>query len=291
MKNEINNDLSGYKATLSRNVLLLLKPLVRILLRAGIGFANFAEWAKFAYVEVAEEDFTLDNRNQSTSRIAILTGLHRKEVARIRNGLKQEIPAFTAQPANRGERVVHAWLKEPGYTDETGAAKVIPLTGQGLSFEKIAQKASGDIHTTTVLDELLRINAVKIVDGNHLQLNTQAYIPEAHSNEQLDIFGQSVNDLISTLDHNINPESPKLRLQRTVSYHHLSPAVLDDFQQFSRHESEKLLLTLNDWLATHDLTPEEQKSAEIQYRAGIGIYYFAERNLDKQVLETGEQHD
>ena len=182
-------------------------------------------------------------------------------------------------------------LQEPGYTDETGAAKVIPLTGQGLSFEKIAQKASGDIHTTTVLDELLRINAVQIVDGNHLQLNTQAYIPEAHSNEQLDIFGQSVYDLISTLDHNINPESPTLRLQRTVAYHHLSPEVLEDFQQFSHHESEKLLLTLNDWLAKHDLTPEQQKSVEIQYRTGIGIYYFAERNLDTQVLETGEQHD
>jgi len=291
MENEIKQNVTGYKANLSRNILLLLKPLVRILLRAGIGFANFAEWAKFAYVEVAEEDFTLDNRNQSTSRIAILTGLHRKEVARIRNSLKQESPEFTAQPANRGERVVHAWLKEPGYTDETGAAKVIPLTGQGLSFEKIAQKASGDIHTTTVLDELLRINAVQIVDGNHLQLNTQAYIPEAHSAEQLDIFGQSVYDLISTLDNNINPESPKRRLQRTVAYHHLSPESLVDFQQFSLHESEKLLLTLNEWLAIHDLSPEQQKSTKTQYRAGIGIYYFDERNPETQVLEKGKQND
>jgi len=286
-KNEENQ--SSYNERLSKAVLLLLKPLVRILLRAGIGFANFAEWAKFAYIEIAEDEFALNNRSQSTSRIAILTGMHRKEVARIRNELKHDNPEFSSQPANRAERVVHAWLKEADYLDEHGAPKVIAITGSVPSFDKLAQKSSGDIHTTTVLEELLRIDAVTLVGEGEIRLNTKGYFPEAHSNEQLDIFGQSAFDLLSTLDNNIDPDSSSLKLQRSVTYHHLTPEVLEQFQQFSRLESEKFLNTLNDWLSKHDLTQEQQQKTSAHYRAGIGVYYFDERNPETAELGTGER--
>ncbi len=264
--------------SLSRNFLLLLKPLVRVLLRTGIGFATFAEWVKFAYVDIAEKEFTLEGRPQSTSRIAILSGLHRKEVARIRSSLSQAEPSFANVPANRAERVINAWLRETGYQDEKGKAKIIPLTGADISFEELSKLASGDIHTATILDELLRIASVEIIEGNQLRLITQGYIPQATSPQQLDIFGQSAYDLLATLDNNINPHSTERRLQRSVAYKHLPPEVLDEFQQFSRAEGEKLLVKLNSWLAERDLSPAQQEQADIQYRAGVGIYYFEEEN-------------
>ena len=61
----------------------LLKPLIRILLRNGVGFDEFAEIGKAVYVDVASTEFKVPHRKMSQARIAILTGLTRKEVARL----------------------------------------------------------------------------------------------------------------------------------------------------------------------------------------------------------------
>jgi hypothetical protein len=61
----------------------LLKPLVRILIRNSVSFAEFSEIAKDVYVEVASSDFQLPDKNMTQGRIAILTGLTRKEVNRL----------------------------------------------------------------------------------------------------------------------------------------------------------------------------------------------------------------
>src|SRR5215471_5572066 len=60
----------------------LLQPLVRILIRNGVSFSELSEILKNVFVEVAERDFSLPARKISQSRIAILTGLTRKEVAK-----------------------------------------------------------------------------------------------------------------------------------------------------------------------------------------------------------------
>ena len=61
----------------------LLRPLVRILIRNSVSFAEFSEIAKDVYVEVAARDFRLPEKNMTQGRIAILTGLTRKEVNRL----------------------------------------------------------------------------------------------------------------------------------------------------------------------------------------------------------------
>ena len=66
-------------------VVRLLKPLVRILLRNGIPFGVFEELARWTYVDVAFQESSLPGRKLTDSRVAILTGLSRKEVSRLKN--------------------------------------------------------------------------------------------------------------------------------------------------------------------------------------------------------------
>jgi hypothetical protein len=58
-----------------------MTPLVRILLKNGVSFAEFAELLKNVFVDVAERDLGMPGRRPSQARVAILTGLSRKEVA------------------------------------------------------------------------------------------------------------------------------------------------------------------------------------------------------------------
>ena len=62
----------------------LLRPLVRITLRQGLSAEAFEEVVRRVYVDVAEKDFALAGKKQTTSRIGVLTGLNRKEVARLK---------------------------------------------------------------------------------------------------------------------------------------------------------------------------------------------------------------
>jgi hypothetical protein len=68
----------------------LLRPLVRILIRNGIAFGEFADIAKEVYVDVAATDFQVPHKKMSQSRISILTGLTRKDVSRIKSQKKKQ---------------------------------------------------------------------------------------------------------------------------------------------------------------------------------------------------------
>ena len=61
----------------------LLRPLIKILIRNGVSFSELSEVAKETYVHVASTDFKVPHRKMSQARIAILTGLTRKEVNRL----------------------------------------------------------------------------------------------------------------------------------------------------------------------------------------------------------------
>ena len=65
---------------------LIFRPIARILLLAGITWKEIAEVCKATLVEVATDDFGIKGRPTNVSRVAILTGFTRKEVARLRTG-------------------------------------------------------------------------------------------------------------------------------------------------------------------------------------------------------------
>ena len=61
----------------------ILRPVVRILLRNGITANVFQELARKVFVDVAYEEFGIEGKNQTLARVSVITGLNRKEVARL----------------------------------------------------------------------------------------------------------------------------------------------------------------------------------------------------------------
>src|SRR5689334_12352533 len=59
-------------------------PLVKLLLHRGIGYASFADLLKKVFVQVATREFPLHGKPDTDSRIHILTGIHRRDVKRLR---------------------------------------------------------------------------------------------------------------------------------------------------------------------------------------------------------------
>ena len=96
----------------------LLRPLVRLCIRSGMTFPALAQLLRELFVNVAEHDFALDGKEQTDSRVSLLTGIHRKEVARLRGAGTpvNETPATLS----RTSAIIARWMAAPEFTDKAG---------------------------------------------------------------------------------------------------------------------------------------------------------------------------
>jgi hypothetical protein len=261
------------QTVLSAAVARLLRPLVRLLLRHGVSYGTFADIAKQVFVGVATEDFALKGRKQSVSRVSLLTGLTRKEVARI-----QELPPpqdrEIEEQHNRAARVIGGWLRDPDFLDADGAPLPLPIDKGEHCFAALVRRHSGDVPVRAVLDELLRVGAVDKVERGRIRLRTRGYVPQASAAEKLHMLGTDVEALIATIDHNLDPESKEPLLQRKVMYDNLPDEVLEALRRRAARQGQELLLALNDWMAEHDRDATPDVKGTGRNRAGVGVYYF-----------------
>ena len=67
-----------YRAQLVHTLRKVLKPLVRILFRAGVRFDEFIELLRGIYVEMVVADAAAAEKRVTAGRISILTGVPKK---------------------------------------------------------------------------------------------------------------------------------------------------------------------------------------------------------------------
>ncbi len=260
---------------LSAVVLRILRPLVRILLRNGVSYGTFADLAKGVYIDVARQEFSIGDRKQSTSRVSILTGLSRKEVTRVRK-LQRPNDQRSAEQYNRAARVIAAWLREPDFIDAEGQPAILPMSGGGASFSELVRRFSGDIPARAIRDELMRVGALEQLEDGRIRLLARAYIPKASEVDKIHILGTDVSHLISTIDHNLRPDTTEPYFQRKVAYDNIPQEVLPQLRRLTVRKAQALLEKMDRWLARHDRDANPAVAGTDRKRVGIGIYYFEE---------------
>ena len=254
---------------------------MRILLRNGIAFGTFQDIAKWVYVTTAAEEFGIENRKQTTSRISILTGLSRKEVKRIRDNPRPDDDT-AAEKYNRAARVIAGWRREAAYTDMADKPLLLPLNGAAPSFESLVRRFSGDMPYRAILDELVNAKAVDITDEGHVRLISSAYLPGTDDEVLLHILGTDTGSLIDTIGHNLVTIPAQRRFQRKVRYDNLPEEAVPVFQALAAKASQKLLEDLDRWLAERDRDANKEIEGTGRHSAGVGIYFFTENLADKE---------
>lgn len=271
-------------------VMRLLRPLVRLLLRHAVPFAAFEALAKRVYVEAALHDFALPGKKPSISRVSILSGLTRKEVQRLLAGTDDEAEEPAARH-NRAVRVLGGWARDADFHDAGGAPRPLAVDGEG-GFAALVRRHSGDMPARAVLDELLRVGAVRQRADGLIEAAAHGYVPQRSTVDKLHMLGTDVADLITTIDHNLEHGSTDPRFQRKVMYRHVDPALLPAFRALSARQAQAVLEKLDRWLAEHAAGPPlplpGAPDDPPQARAGLGIYYFEER-MSPAKAEGAEQ--
>lgn len=261
----------------------LLRPLVRILLQHGIPCDVLSAIARQVYVRVATEEFILPGKKQTTSRISILTGLTRKEVRRILTTPEVEDQEATDR-YNRAARVLAGWLRDKDFHNKAGAPVALLVEGKHASFAELVRRYSGDLLVRAMLDELLRVGAVRRTKDGRIRLQARFYVPAQSETAKLHILGTDTADLIATIAHNLNPQATP-RYQRKVMYDNVPVEAVQEFQRLSATRAQTFLEEVDRWLSQRDRDVNPAAKGTGRKRVGLGIYYFEDN------FEAGEQKD
>ncbi len=160
MGQEVKEHLRGALA-------LMFKPLVRLLIAQGVTHAEFAETVKEVYVEIALKHFEAEGK-VNRSRVAILTGLTRKEV---KNVIDRTIESGSPEKrSSRPERVLTGWYSDPKYQGPYGIPLELAYESSDhneRSFVELVKQYSGDMAPRQMLNQLIEAGSVVEVDGRY----------------------------------------------------------------------------------------------------------------------------
>ena len=254
----------------------LLRPLVMFLLRNGVPYQTFADIAKRVYVDLATEKFDIPGRKQSKSRVAILTGLSRREVLRVKR-LPAQDDLGALERINRAARVISGWVRDRRFSDESGQPTDLPFDGGNVCFLQLVKSYSGDAPARAVLDELMRVGVVERTPDGRIRLLERSYIPKTREIDKIGILGSDTAYLIGTIDHNIlRPEAPFF--QRKVTYDNLPIEALPKLKEQVGEEGQALLERMDRLMSERDRDVNPRVAGTGRVRAGVGIYYFQEEH-------------
>jgi hypothetical protein len=269
----------AFDTALRAAIARLLRPLVRLLLKHAFPYKAFEAMARRVYVDVAMNDFSLAGRKPSISRAAILTGLTRKDV----QALLEERAADGAQAEprqyNRAARVLTAWGREADFRSAAGVPLPLAMDGE-RGFAELVRRHAGDVPVRAVLDELLRVDAVRLLEDGRVQVQQRAFVPLAGIVQKIGILGTDVGELVATIAHNIEHGATDPRFQRKVMYEAIPLDVVPAFRALAAAQSQELLEWLDVWLAERDIDHHPGRAGRNvpTARVGVGIHYFEEES-------------
>ena len=278
-----DNPVVAPPAALVKALRQVLRPLVKLMLSRGISCPFLTELLKQLFVEVAERHFTLDNRPLTDSRVSLVTGVHRKDVRRLRHGPPgAETDNATA---SLGAQIVAAWNGLPHYCDATGQPKPLALNisdGEEVSFEALVSGISRDIRSRAVLDEWLRLGVARLDAQNRVCLNAGVFVPEQGLEEKAFFLGHNLHDHAAAATHNVLGGKPAF-LERSVFYSGLREEVVGRLAERAEADGMALLRALN------RAAMESESSASIadastqgqpRQRMTFGIYFYSETDTE-----------
>ena len=249
-----------------------MEPIARFLMKNGVTFKEFSEAAKLAFIEVATNEYGLRKRPTNISRTAVLTGLTRKEVKRVRDILLSS-GEYSINELGRPAQLLSIWYSNPNFLDQTGKPRILEFDGDG-GFRDLCRLGGGDVPPGALLTELKRANAVEHMPDGRIRALKRHFNPAGTDEYQATRFGECLHDLAHTVESNLGVRKGEPRRFEARVWNDNVPAeVIDRFHSLARERGRSLLELLDDWLSAHEASTRDSDASTV-HRCGVGIYFF-----------------
>jgi hypothetical protein len=267
----------------------VFRPIVKLMLSQQINYTYVADILKELFVEVAESELSKIEKRVADARISLSTGVHRKDVKRLRSTLNvksDEMP----QSISLGIKILGKWSSDPHFLDSESnplPLKRLKQDNDEPTFESLVTSVSKDIHPRAVLDEWLRLGIAYIDNTDLVRIKTDAFIPQTGFEEKMFFLTNNLKDHANAAVHNVlNAGAPFL--ERCVLYDDINPNAIQKLSKLAGRVGMKALREVNTIAAQNSFDTPQGNSLRMTF--GVYMYYEPSQTTDnfdiKNVTES-----
>ncbi len=273
-------------ALAAQAIATVLQPLARLMIDHGLQLPSMLELLKRALVDEAASAFPLADKGSSDTRIALLTGVHRKDVKRLREAPAAEV--VRTPMASVATSVVARWISEPRFLNADQSPRTLARTpGRRMpgepDFTSLVAEVSSDVGARAVLDELARLGVVDVRDDGHVVLKTNAFVPHEGLSESFHFLAHNVSDHLAAAAHNLKPgrKGPP-KLEQSAFSQDLSEEQVAQLQLLARQLWSD---ALRQFLQMATVAEQRSEAADgPRYKVRFGVYF----NDSAQAVQQSE---
>jgi hypothetical protein len=258
------------KSLIAEALGLLLEPVILVLLKSGVTWKEFAAIARAKFVDIATREFGIRGRPTNVSRVAILTGLDRREVRKLRiTEASGPEPGFMSKPT----QVLEGWYSDPDFLGPNGKPRQLSIERDGNNFAALVRRYAPGIPIVAMIKELTTAGAIERTKAGKVRVLQRAFIPRELSDNQVKLWGSSLRDLGTTLENNVaRAAKEQPRFERRALSVNVDRRALPEFRAFLESEGQAFLERVDAWLTAHRVS-DQDASDSAAIRLGVGVYH------------------
>lgn len=254
-----------------QSIRYLLRPLVRFLLKHGVTYAEFADACKDVYVDVARQEYGIQGRPTNNSRVAMLTGLSRREVARVRDRLLDGLAEPAELQGSRISQILSGWHLDPEFVGESGQPKDLPPTGPSGSLAALLKRYAGDLPHGAIRKEMLQRGLIEELTNGSTRVLKRDYVYSRLDPDIVRQMGVALHDHAATLEHNLDDNrKAEARFEGIADNGAVSTKAVMAFHQLLAERGMEFLQTVDAWLSDHEVDTTQNPGRRV--RLGVGVY-------------------
>jgi len=262
----------------------ILRPIIRLLIRNGIGYAEFADVARGAYVESAIRNSVKDGTKPSRAQVALVTGIPRQRVDHYIDD-EGALPTTKSTLTNVLVEILHKWHTDPRYLDPAKVPLELEIeTPSNPSFRDLVAEIDTEVSPAVILDELLRAKSVTYSGDRRIRALTRCFIWPQGDVASIEHFGTALTQLVETYEYNFNSAhvDNKLLERSVFADQGLPRKLLPEFQAHAKARTDQFVLDLDDWLAT--CVDGDTTHSDVYATAGVTVFLYVDPPAETKTL-------
>ncbi|MBX7145625.1 MAG: hypothetical protein K1X79_14330, partial [Oligoflexia bacterium] len=242
-----------------RALINLIKPIARFALERGMKHQDLLVALKHALIESAREKLAADE--QTTSRISVLTGLHRYDVKKI-----EDTPAQSGPSDARSliARVLSHWSTQRAYCDARGKPRPLSCDGKESEFAHMVSEVSQAINPYTILFDLERLHLVERTERG-LVLKSKLLVDREDVQGGLELLAADSADLHQAIYENLFQKAELPNLHIRTEFDNIPESALPKLRIWLLKVGTRFHERVQRYLSTLDRDSHKQSGQEAKH--------------------------
>ena len=263
----------------------VIDPLVDLMFDASVTVREFCQLARERAVRTAARRVAKESGRESKSRVAIITGLPRSEVARLLKS--DDVSLHRRLGQHPARRVLAAWFDNPRFLATNGEPAVLPIFGKRRSFEQLVATHSRGTPVRAMLDELTQIDAVEVLGDQRVKAKSRVPVLTGLTTRSVVMIGERTRDLLDTLKGNLRSTSKPL-FEGTAILDEADLEMVSLVRREIAEQGENFITGANSLLSRYCSRQKRSiPKQSVKCRLGVTVYYF-QGDTEKSPESKGE---